>query len=49
MKVVFLVNKIDIKHILLNDLKKYLLFLEFEKNLSNHTIKAYWQDLKEGQ
>jgi len=32
--------------IIANDAKKYLAFLQFEKNLSNNTIISYWHDLK---
>ena len=31
--------------IVTNDSKKYLAFLQFEKKLSNNTIKAYLKDL----
>ena len=31
---------------LLNDIKKYLAFLQFEKKLSSNTINSYWHDLK---
>jgi len=31
---------------MLNDVKKYLVFLQFEKKLSNNTINAYWNDLE---
>ena len=33
-------------NILHNDIKKYLAFLQYEKNLSTNTINAYWLDLK---
>ena len=29
-----------------NEVKKYLVYLQFEKNLSNNTINAYWSDLE---
>ena len=32
--------------IILNDCKKYLSFLQFERNLSINTINSYWLDLK---
>ena len=32
--------------IILNDSKKYLSFLQFERNLSINTINSYWLDLK---
>ena len=36
----------NFKNIILNDCKKYLSFLQFERNLSNNTINSYWLDLK---
>ena len=33
-------------NIISNDCKKYLAFLQFERNLSNNTINSYWLDLK---
>jgi len=33
-------------NIILNDSKKYLSFLQFERNLSVNTINSYWLDLK---
>ena len=38
--------KNDFSNIIQNDAKKYLAFLQFEKNLSNNTIKAYLKDLE---
>ena len=32
--------------IMLNEVKKYLAFLQFEKKLSRNTIESYWLDLK---
>ena len=31
---------------MLNDVKKYLAFLQFEKKLSQNTLESYWLDLK---
>ena len=31
---------------LLNETKKYLAYLQFERKLSNNTINSYWFDLK---
>ena len=33
--------------IILNEIKKYLAFLQFEKKLSINTVNSYWLDLKE--
>ena len=38
--------KNNFKHIISNDAKKYLAFLQFERNLANNTITSYWMDLK---
>ena len=38
-------NKINFK--LFNELKKYLLFLKIERNLSENTINSFWLDLNE--
>ena len=32
--------------IMLNEVKKYLAFLQFEKKLSRNTVESYWLDLK---
>ena len=34
------------KYSMLNEVKKYLAFLQFEKKLSPNTIESYWLDLK---
>ena len=31
---------------MLNELRRYLAFLQFEKKLSINTINSYWLDLK---
>ena len=31
---------------MLNEVKKYLAFLQFEKKLSRNTVESYWLDLK---
>jgi len=36
---------IDTINILKNEIKKYLAFLQFEKNLSINTVNSYWHDL----
>ena len=35
-----------IKNNLLNEVKKYLSYLQFERKLSINTINSYWLDLK---
>jgi len=38
--------KNNFKNLISNDAKKYLAFLQFERNLANNTITSYWMDLK---
>ena len=38
--------KTSFDNIILNDAKKYLAFLQFERNLATNTINSYWMDIK---
>ena len=38
--------KSTFENIILNDVKKYLAFLQFERNLATNTINSYWMDIK---